>query len=234
MVDLRKKLDIIQRHLAGDTSRQAARDIGLNRKTVDKYVRAFLTSPREHFDALNLNNSTGGNRCGSRRLHAPAAAAPRTAPPGRRPFLRNLGSRVAETIHARSTYMRRRARTVPEVPLPLRREGSSTPSGDARLHTAPAPDRVQRSGYQRAQHEARLRLQAQQDREPQTQSGSKPIKYPLRSSPFSDRSTSQYTIAPMIDSHAATIRPAKRPLHQCSELDRASSAYGSTLHAPQS
>lgn len=45
MVDLRKKLDIIQRHLAGDTSRQAARDIGLNRKTVDKYVRAFLTSP---------------------------------------------------------------------------------------------------------------------------------------------------------------------------------------------
>lgn len=41
MVDLekRKKLEIVQRHLAGDTNRQIARDIGLNSKTVDKYVR---------------------------------------------------------------------------------------------------------------------------------------------------------------------------------------------------
>jgi transposase-like protein len=41
MVDLRKKLEIIQRHLAGDTNRQIARGIGLNRKTVDKYVREW-------------------------------------------------------------------------------------------------------------------------------------------------------------------------------------------------
>lgn len=41
MVDLRKKPEIIQRHLTGNTNRQIARDIGLNRKTVDKYVREW-------------------------------------------------------------------------------------------------------------------------------------------------------------------------------------------------
>lgn len=38
---MKKKLEIIQRHLAGDTNRQIARDVGLNRKTVDKYVREW-------------------------------------------------------------------------------------------------------------------------------------------------------------------------------------------------
>lgn len=38
---MKKKLEIIQRHLAGGTNRQIARDVGLNRKTVDKYVREW-------------------------------------------------------------------------------------------------------------------------------------------------------------------------------------------------
>ena len=38
---MRKKPEIIQRHLTGNTNRQIARDIGLNRKTVDKYVREW-------------------------------------------------------------------------------------------------------------------------------------------------------------------------------------------------
>lgn len=41
MVNLKKKLEIIQRHLAGDTSRQTDRNVGLNRKMADKHIREW-------------------------------------------------------------------------------------------------------------------------------------------------------------------------------------------------
>lgn len=70
MIKLVDKMQIIQKHLAGQSNRQIAKEVGLNRKTVDKYVSEYESAQRL------LLGSDGANEDAARAAAEQIIAAP--------------------------------------------------------------------------------------------------------------------------------------------------------------
>ncbi|MCF2622049.1 helix-turn-helix domain-containing protein [Collinsella tanakaei] len=78
MVNLKGKMEIIQMHLMGESNRSIAAKLGLNRKTVDKYVAQYKTAQAE---ILAHGSSRDAVREAAESIVAAPAYKKRNSPP---------------------------------------------------------------------------------------------------------------------------------------------------------